>query len=198
MTVVVEVSDDLADWATRAGCEVNQGSQPPLRDDVDDDGRTVIWANHGEIRYFVGGHASGWFCVTSSERMSDETLEFAAESMHLIELYFYGKFGLSLRSSLKLPVLKYPRSADDAVGGYSLRTATFDERENLALVDAKGSAIALTTSGRIAGTAELVCLSYYLASSVEAVKSSYLNPSGQPLFTVREKLGPGLVPARLE
>jgi hypothetical protein len=81
--------------------------------------------------------------------MSDEILEFAAESMQLIELYFYGKLGLSLRSSLKLPFLKYPRSADEAVGGYSLGTATFEGRENLALIDAEGRAIALTTSGKI-------------------------------------------------
>lgn len=186
MTRVVDVSEDLANWAKRAGYEVTQGSQPPVRDNVEDDGRAVIWANHGEIRYFVGGHPSGWFYVTSSDRMSDETLEFAAESMQLIELYFYGKFGLSLRSSLKLPILKYPRSADDTVGGYSLGSASFEGRDNLALVNAEGSAIALTTSGKIAGTAELVCLSYYLVSSVEAVKSSYLNPSGQPLFTVRD------------
>lgn len=186
MTDGVYISEDLAGWATRAGYEVTQGSQPALRDNVDDTGRAVIWANHGEVRYFVGRHASGWFYVTSSERMSDEVLEFAAESMRLIELYFYGKLVLSLRSLLKLPFLKYPRSADDAVGGYSLGTATFEGRENLALIDAEGRAIALTTSGKIAGTAELVCLSSYLVSSVEVIKSSYLNPSGQPLFTVRD------------
>ncbi len=185
MTGVVDVSEDLADWAIQAGYEVNQGSQPSLNGHEENDGRAVIWANHGEIRYFIGCHPSGWFYVTASERMSEEVLVFAAETMHLIELYFYGKCGLSLRSSLKLPVLKYPRSADDTVGGYSLGTALFEGRENLALVDSQGSAIALTTSGKIGGTAELVCLTYYLASGVEAVKSSYLDPSGQPLFTVK-------------
>jgi len=59
MTGVVVVSADLVDWATRAGYEVNQGSQPALRDNVDDNGRAVLWANHGETRYFIGGHASG-------------------------------------------------------------------------------------------------------------------------------------------
>lgn len=185
MTGAVDVTEDLAEWASRAGYAVNHGSQSLLHDDVENDDRTIIWANHGEIRYFIGCHSSGWFCVTASDRMSEEVLVFAAETMHLIELYFYGKCGLSLRSTLKLPVLKYPRSADDTVGGYSLGTALFEGRENLALVDSQGSAIALTTSGKIGGTAELVCLTYYLASGVEAVKSSYLDPSGQPLFTVK-------------
>lgn len=102
MTGAVDVTEDLAEWASRVGYEVNQGSQPPLLDDVENEGRTIVWANHGEIRYFIGGHSNGWFYVTFSERMSEEVLVFAAESMKLIEGYFYGKCGLSVSSTLRL------------------------------------------------------------------------------------------------
>ena len=124
--------------------------------------------------------------VTVSDRMAEEELIFTANSMALIELYFFGKFGLSVRSSLKLPLLAFPKSAEETVGAYTLGLATFDGHENLALLDAAGSAIAITASGKIAGTTELVCLSLYLTSSADEVMASYLAPSGRPLFTVRK------------
>lgn len=46
MTGAVDVTEDLAEWARRASYEVNQRSQALLHDDVENDGRTIIWANH--------------------------------------------------------------------------------------------------------------------------------------------------------
>jgi hypothetical protein len=59
MTGVVDISEDLAGWATRAGYDVARGSQPALRGNVDGTGRAVIWANHGETRYFLGAMPAG-------------------------------------------------------------------------------------------------------------------------------------------
>ncbi len=186
MTQTFDLSQDLVEWAQQAGYQVTQGSTPARIDTAGGDDRSVVWANNGEIRYFIGQQAGGWYIVTSSDRMAPEELVFAAESMDMVELYFYGKCGLSIRSSLSLPILRYPRSADEVAAGYGIGTATLEGRESLALIDAVGSPVAITASGKIVGTAELVCLSYYLASSVEALKASYLDPSGRPLFTVRE------------
>lgn len=58
----------------------------------------------------------------------------------------------------------------------------FDGSENLALINSEDAMIAVTGSGKIAGTAELAALSLYLTASTEAIKSSYLDPVAMPLF----------------
>lgn len=178
----LDVSADLVEWAVLAGYHVTQGSQKASTTDAEADGRPVIWSSLGEIRYYIGPHPSGWFVVTVSDRMAEEDLIFAAESIALIELYLFGKFGMSVRSSLRLPLLKYPTSTDEMAEGYTLGTASFDGHQDLVLIDPTGSAIAATASGKLVGTAELVCLSRFIVSSVDVLKASYRDPSWRPLF----------------
>lgn len=180
------ISQQSTEWAVLAGFQVTQGSEKASTADAETDGRPVIWTNHGEIRFYIGPHPSGWFVVTISERMADEELVFAAESIAIIELYLFGQFGWSIRSSMRLPLLQHPTSIDEMAAGYTVRMVSFDGRQRLALIDPTGSAIAMTAAGKIVGMAELICLSWYLDSSVDTLKTSYLDPFGQPLFTVRE------------
>ena len=126
------------------------------------DDRTVIWADSGEVRYFIAARSNGWFVVTASHKMGEEQFIFAAAARYLVELFFYGKCGLSVRLARGLPLLKLRRTVPDTREGYRIETSSFDGVENLSLIDRSGSAIAVTGSGAIAGTAELAALYIYI------------------------------------
>jgi hypothetical protein len=145
------------------------------------DGRTVIWNKGGESRYFIDV-IDGWYVITSSDRMGPENYDFAGESMPVIEKYFYGRFGGSVRSD-DMPDIRSPFQRDELRPGYSIGQQMFAGRERHTLIDRAGKVAA------IAGVEDLVELSHYLDVTVEVIKSSYLAPDGKPLFTLWRDIG---------
>jgi hypothetical protein len=170
VTSGVDLSLDLQAWIRLSGLDMIQGSQT-------DDGRTVIWNTGGEVRYFIDV-VDGWYVITSSDRMGAETYEFAAESMPIIEIYLYGKFGGSVRSYRNLPHIRTPFHRDELRPGYSIGKQVFAGRERHTLIDRAGRVLAITATDR------LVELSHYLDVTVDVIKNSYLAPDGKPLFTL--------------
>ncbi len=170
MSTSVDLSTDLQDWIRDSGMYMRQGSQAH-------DGRTVLWNKGGEVRYFIE-LLDGWYVITSSDRMSEETYEFAATSMTVIENYLFGYFGGSVRSAGRLPRIRKPFERDELRPEYSLGKMLFAGRERSTLVDLTGTVIA------IAGVEDLVELSHYLTVTVDAIKSSFLSPDGKPLFSL--------------
>jgi hypothetical protein len=146
-----------------------------------------MWANMGETRYFVDVEADGWALVTESSRMSQEQFIFAGKSMQIVELFFVGKCGLSIRFDRDLPPLKTPQGLEDTADGYRIENRDFRGSENLTLIGPEEASLAVTGSGKIAGTAELAALSISLETTVETVMKSYLDPAGMPLFSLRDE-----------
>ena len=169
MTSGVDLTSDLQVWVRLAGLDMIQGSQA-------NDGRTVIWNNLGEVRYFIDV-VDGWYVIISSDRMGPETFEFAGESMPVVEKYLYGAFGGSVRSE-DLPYIRAPFQRDELRPGYSIGKQVFAGRERHTLIDRTGKVVAITAVDR------LVELSHYLDASVDVIKNSYLAPDGKPLFTL--------------
>jgi hypothetical protein len=164
----VDLTADLRTWARLAGFDTIQGSQTQ-------DGRTVIWNNVGEVRYFIDV-IDGWYVITTSDRMGPEAYEFAAESMPIVEKYLYGVFGGSVRDCENLPHIRAPFNRDELPSGYTIGKQMFAGRERHTLVDPAGKVVAITAVDR------LVELSHYLDATVEVIKNSYLAPDGKPLF----------------
>lgn len=146
-----------------------------------------MWANMGETRYFVGLEADGWGIVTESSRMTQEQFIFAGKSMQIVEMFLLGKCGLSVRFDRDLPPLKLPHALSDVADGYRIEGRDFRGSENLALVGPRDELLAVTGSGKIAGTAELATLSISLEASVDIAMKSYLDPAGAPLFSLRDE-----------
>lgn len=169
MITSVDLSIELRDWIRLAGLDMIQGSQA-------NDGRTVIWNNLGEVRYFIDV-VDGWYVIISSDRMGPETFEFAGESMPVVEKYLYGAFGGSVRSE-DLPYIRAPFQRDELRPGYSIGKQVFAGRERHTLIDRAGKVVAIAAVDR------LVELSHYLEVSVDVIKNSYLAPDGKPLFTL--------------
>ncbi|UGT93414.1 TNT antitoxin family protein [Mycobacterium ostraviense] len=170
MTNGVDLTPDLQAWGRRAGLDMVQGSQT-------NDGRTVIWSNVGEVRYFIS-NVEGWYVITCSDRLGPEAYEFAAESMPVIEKYLYGVFGASVRSSAGLPYIRAPFHRDELRPGYSIGKRDFAGRERHTLIDHTGKVVAITAVDR------LVELSHYLDATIDLIKNSYLAADGKPLFTL--------------
>lgn len=82
MTKGVDLTADLQAWIRLAGLDTVQGSEP-------NDGRTIIWNQGGERRYFID-FADNWYIVNSSDRMGPENFNFAGRSMRVTERYLYG------------------------------------------------------------------------------------------------------------
>ncbi|VAZ96328.1 Imm61 family immunity protein [Mycobacterium pseudokansasii] len=113
----VDLTSDLQAWCRRARLDMVQGSQTK-------DGRTVIWGNAGEVRYYIY-NIEGWYVITCSDRMGPEAYDFAATSMHVIERYLYGVFGGSVRNSAGLPYIRAPFSRKELRPGYSIGKTEF-------------------------------------------------------------------------
>jgi hypothetical protein len=174
-------------WATVAGYKITQASERLASPQAMNDIRSMLWANMGETRYFVGMEADGWAVVTESSRMSDEQFVFAGKSMQIVELFFLEKCGLSARFDRDLPPLKMPQGLSDIADGYQIESRVFRGSENLALIGPGNVLLAVTGSGKIAGTAELATLSISLQTTMDTVMKSYLDPAGEPLFSLRDE-----------
>jgi Immunity protein 61 len=178
MTDIIEISPRLEEWAALAGYSLTPGSRT-------DDGRALFWSDGGEIRHFIGTNSRGWFVVTDSDRLGPEYLNLAARSMTTIEHYFFGQFGRFIRSQKKLPRVHMPIESEEISAGFTIRTQPFDGAERLALIGPDGSEVAISSGDKFSGTADLVKLSHFLTATAEDIMSSYLDPSGKPLFTLQ-------------
>ena len=166
----VNLTSDLQDWIQLAGLDMIQGSQT-------EDGRTVLWSDFGEVRYFIDV-IDGWYVITSSDRMGPEAYDFAAQSMPIVEKYLYGQFGSAIRGSRHLPSIRALIISDELRPGYSISKQEFAGRERHTLIDRTGRAVAIAAVDR------LVALSHYLDATTDTIKNSYLAPDGKPLFTL--------------
>jgi hypothetical protein len=174
----IEISAELQEWAASAGYELTPGTTTA-------DGRAIFWADGGEIRHFVGVGDDGWFYVNDSDRLGPEYLDLAAPSMATIETYFFGKFGRFIRSREQLPRVRMPIGKGDLSVGFELSTKVYAGSDRFALIGPSGSEVAISSGDEFSATAELAKLSLYLTASTKEIMSSYLNPSGQPLFSVQ-------------
>lgn len=178
MTEPVEISPQLEEWAGRADYALTPGVRT-------DDGRAVFWASLGEIRLFIGRTDEGWFVITDSDRMGPEHFILAAPSMVTIEKYLLGRFYPAIRSKLNLPRIRVPVAPDELPAGYSIDTRQFEGVGRLALIASDGSTVAVSSTDRVTGTAELVRLSLFSTASNEDIAASALDLDGKPLFRRR-------------
>jgi hypothetical protein len=168
----VDLSTDLVEWIRVAGMDLIQGSQTK-------DGRTVIWNKGGERRYFIGA-GDGYYAITSSDKMSAESLQFSGITMMLVEKFLYGHFGGSVRKARGLQRVQKPFTRDELKEGFHIGRVVFAGREEDALVDPAGSVVAIAADDR------LVELSHYIDTSIDTVKESFFHPDGKPLFAPLE------------
>lgn len=175
MTKGVDLTADLQAWIRLAGLDTVQGSET-------NDGRTIIWKQGGERRYFID-FADNWYTVNSSDRMGPENFNFAGRSMGVTERYLYGLFGGSVRRN-DLPMLKAPFERHELRGGYSIDKQSFAGHERHVLRDRSGSYVAVAALDR------LVTLSHYLGATIEDIKTSFQAPDGKPLFCIWENAQP--------
>ncbi|MCV7100290.1 TNT antitoxin family protein [Mycobacterium palustre] len=168
MKQVIDLSADLQAWVRTGGLELTQGSRT-------DDGRALLWNTGGERRYFIG-LAEGYYVITSSDRMGDEHFHLAALTSGLLEKYLYGHFGGSVRKSRGLPRIRKPFMRNEIKDGYTIGTTVLAGEERDGLIDSAGSMLAVAADDR------LVELSHYIDASTDAIKNSFLDPEGKPLF----------------
>jgi hypothetical protein len=177
---VVEISTQLREWANLAGYSLTPGG-------TTDDGRAILWSDGGEIRHFVGIDDAGWCVVTDSDRFGPEYFTIAAPSVTTIETYFFGKFGRFIRSRNQLPRVRMPLTQDEVSSGFSITTTTFDDVDRWTLTASDGAPAAVSSGDEFSATAELAKLSLYLSATVDELMSSYLSPTGAPLFSLQQR-----------
>lgn len=171
----VDVSPELSAWANRAQYQVSQGS-------MSQDGRTVLWSSGGEVRIFVASRSDGWFQVTQSDRMQQESFLLCASSMTVVERYLFGRLGRSVRGR-RLPLLSYPVAP--LREGWKTEPVVLDRVSRLALMEPTGHPIAIVGADPTSGNAQLAALSVFVSADLKDVESSFLAPTGRPLFTTR-------------
>lgn len=175
MSNSVEISPRLAEWATLAGYMLT----PPQTDDE----RALFWSAGGETRIYVGTNGDGWYIIHDSYRMGPEKFKFAARSIETVEKYLAGIFGEYIRSLRNLPDVHMPGTTEELAAGFTISRFFFEQAERFALIDSNGSAVAVTSGGKLLSTTELVALSLYLTVTIEDLVASFLDPNGKPLFT---------------
>lgn len=173
----IGLTSAVEEWAEKAGYSVTESSS--------EGGRAIAWNPGGDIRYFIGDGAEGWIVVTSSERMGEEEFVLASTLPALIERKFLAIFARLVRVHRDLPRLSRPSSVDDLVAGYRIGTQQFWGKERRTLIDPQERTIAVVSGGELVGTANAVELSVLATNSTQAIIKSMLNPSGEPLFSVR-------------
>jgi hypothetical protein len=178
MTESIEISAELKKWGELAGYKLAHGTNP-------NDGVAVFSASLGETRILIRRNNTGWFVITDSDRMGPEQFILATPSMATVERYFFGKFGLAIRSLRNLPRVRVPVSAEKLSPGFRLETRIFDGVERWALIALDDSTVAVGSTDQVTGTAELVRLSLYLSSTIDEIIASVLDPDGKPLFQPR-------------
>lgn len=167
------VSPQLLEWSRLAGYALTP---------EDESGAALFWSDPGgEIRYYIRQNIDGGVVLTSAERASEEQFELYAESMEVLERYLFGVFGRSLRSKRRLPRVKTPRKMEEISDGY--RISDVDAEGVRRLSDPSGRTVA-AARGKVSGVSLLVELSHLVAAGIEAIKDSYEDVEGRPLFRV--------------
>ncbi|ORB35149.1 Imm61 family immunity protein [Mycobacterium persicum] len=178
MNTHIEISARLEEWGNIAGYTLTPGSRSG-------DGRAIFWASLGEIRLFIGANDHGWFIVTDSDRMGAEHFVLATRSMDTIEKYLFGRFCPGIRRKHELPRLKMPVLREQLPPNLYIDIRDFEGVERLTLISSDGSAVAVSSSDSVTGTAELVKLSFFLNASIDEIVASCFDRNGRPLFRDR-------------
>lgn len=171
----LEISQRLEKWATLAGYTLTPGAHT-------DDGRPILWSKGGEVRYFIGVSRTGWFVVTSSDRLGPENLELAAPTWETIEKYFFGMFGRLIRLGLRLPRIPMPKNRDELRPGFELGIQSFDHCDRFTLIGPDKTTVAIGSGDDVSDATTLVLLSLYLTASEDDIIASSTDPDGQPLY----------------
>ncbi|KAA0104697.1 Imm61 family immunity protein [Mycolicibacterium sp. P1-5] len=166
--------DDLISWGRRAGMAYSESESTSA---------AIFFNGGGEFRYFVRRSVDepGWFTVTKASRSDPERFLFSAKDLALVEKYFWATFGADIRSVQRQPFLAFPTEPDELSDGYTLQRPSAGV---LLLVNPSGQAIIKTRDG-VVYEALLVMMSYWLESSVEDLKTAFLDPSGRPVFPMK-------------
>jgi hypothetical protein len=171
--MTLQISPELETWARQAKYELTPS---------DSSGAAIFWsAPGGESRFYIREGEDGWVTLRRSERGGAEHFVLAASTKTAIERYLYGVFGADVRSLLGLSRIEIPSEVSELAPGYTLSDVDADDRRQL--IDADGEAVAVARE-RTLSVWTLVELSHYLSASAEDIKSSYEDPSGEPLFHV--------------
>lgn len=178
MTDRLEISKRLAEWAELAGYTLTPGSRSG-------DGRAIFTAALGEIRLLIGLNQDRWIVITDSDRMGPEHFILAAPSMTVIERYLFGRFGLAIRNQRDLPRVQVPVSAEKISSQFRLESRPFEGAEHWTLIGPDQSTVAVGSTDRVTGTAELVKLSLFVTATIDEITSSAVDPGGKPLFQRR-------------
>jgi|KBSSwiStaDraftv2_1062776.scaffolds.fasta_scaffold82529_3 hypothetical protein len=170
------VTQELKDWAELAGYSLTVGSEG---------GRTdIFWNRGGEIRLFIRGAANGWINVTCSDRLQPEYFYFAGRTIEVVEKFFFGWFGNTMRSNRGMPLLDTPISPEQLATGYQMAPRQIDGVDRYVLIDPERAAVAVAGGGQISAASDLVPLSIYLQVPTTEIMRSFTNETGESLFSV--------------
>lgn len=172
----LEISPRLAEWARSGGWGVSAA----------EDGRPMFWKEGGQLRYLIGRNDDGWFIITQVVRSDPEQFVLAAPSMDTVERFLFGDFGPSVRRRRKLPDVRRPIDWEEMAPGFMVETRTFGGvEERIALVDSAGAVVAISSSDPVTASFNLAGLSVYVSATVDDIVTSFLDPEGKPLFSLR-------------
>lgn len=150
--------------------------------EISNDGCTEFSAGLGEIRYLISTE-NDIVEVFYSERLEPGYLVLAAPSLQTVSRYLLKVFGSSIRQRRKLPRIRFPADAGHLASGFQLEEGIFNGEQRLALVSDGASIVAWSTTDPTFATITLATLSHHMTGSLDEIRSSYLAPSGAPLFT---------------
>lgn len=171
----MSVSQELKDWAELAGYSLTAGTA--------DSPAEMFWNRGGEIRFFLREAADGWVNVTCSDRLQPEYFYFSGRTIEVVERFFFGWFGNTMRSNRGMPPLDTPVSTEQLAAGYQVEPRQIDGVDRHVLIDSDG-VVAVASGGKISAASDLVPLSIYLHVPPTEIMSSFTNETGQPLFGI--------------
>jgi hypothetical protein len=149
--------------------------------EISNDGCTEFSAGLGEIRYSISTE-NDVAEICYSERLEPGYLVLAAPSLGTVSRYLLKVFGSSIRQRRKLPRIRVPADADRLASGFQLEEGVFNGEQRLALTSDGSSVVAWSTTDPTFATITLATLSHHMTGSPDEIRSSYLAPSGAPLF----------------
>ncbi|WP_197380558.1 Imm61 family immunity protein [Mycolicibacterium mengxianglii] len=168
-------SGDLIGWAAEAGYSYSRV----------EDGTTALFYNRGgKDRYFVRPWRGGLLRITSSSRAGSEEYEVDADACNQVaaEAFFWMTFGPTVREGLNLARLMPPVTRESVASPFRIDDS--DESE-LRLVgkDGRPAMVVTGTWDPVSDVARLVISSWALNRTPDEIRSSFVSPSGLPLFS---------------
>jgi hypothetical protein len=104
--------------------------------------------------------------------------------MDVVERFFFGWFGNTMRSNRGMPPLDTPISTEQLAPGYQMAPRQIDGVDRYVLIDPSGAVAAVASGGEISAAGDLVPLSIYLHVPPIEIMNSFTNDTGKPLFSV--------------